>query len=97
MKKNRFIAWILAVVLVVGIFFCMNFITENAHHDCTGEKCPICLELVQAVHFISNIRFIPVLSYFVAVLSVYTLSRVVVQVLILHNRTLISQKVELII
>ena len=97
MKRNRFIAWILAVVMVVGIFFCMNFIIENTHHDCTGEKCPICLELAQAVHFISNIRFIPVLFYFMAVLSVYTLSRVVVEVLILHNRTLISQKVELII
>ena len=97
MKRKRFIAWILAVVIVVGIFFCMNFIIENTHHDCTGEKCPICLELAQAVHFISNIRFIPMLSYFLTVLSVFTLSRVLVEVLILHNRTLISQKVELII
>lgn len=96
-SKHRFTgitAIILVVVLLSGILFSYDFIIENAHHDCSGENCPICIEIDQAAQIISNIRFVPVLPFVVAVLCVFTRKGVSVKTLNDRINTLITLKVE---
>ncbi|WP_054740260.1 hypothetical protein [Cellulosilyticum ruminicola] len=95
MKKNKVIALILAVVLLAGLLFSTIFIIENFGHKCTGHDCPICLEINQAAQFISSIKFIPILSVTLTILSVFTLTRAVFKRVYVHKNTLISLKVEM--
>lgn len=96
-NKHKFTgitAIILVMVLLSGIFVSYDFIIENAHHDCSGENCPICIEIDQAVQIISNIRFVPVLPFVMAVLCVFTRKGVFVKTLNDRIDTLITLKVE---
>ena len=45
---------ILALIILVAIFFSALFISmEMGHHDCSGEDCPICATMEECVN---NIR-----------------------------------------
>lgn len=97
MEKKSIVAILLVVSIFLGIFFAYSFIIENAHHDCNGEDCPICLEIKQAIQFISNVKFVPILSYIMTVLSVFTLIGVFMEKSNCKINTLITLKVELLI
>lgn len=94
-KVSKLIAVAVLIFLVAGLLFSYDYIIENAHHDCSREDCPICMEIEAAVQFVSSIRFIPVLSLVMAVLCVFT--QVVASVVnhIGVKQTLITLKVEL--
>ena len=49
--KRRTAAVILLALYLFITFSSVSFIMAEAHHDCTGENCPICREIhiVQAV------------------------------------------------
>lgn len=94
-KVSKLIAIMAMICLVAGMLFSYDYIIENAHHHCSGEDCPICMEIEAAVHFVSSLRVILMLSFVMAVLCVFT--RVVTSV---GNhagvkQTLITLKVEL--
>ena len=44
--KRKKVATILAVLLIVFFVFSIFFIAHEADHDCTGENCPICEQIV---------------------------------------------------
>lgn len=97
--KNRTHKKILAVLLVAfmltGILFSYKFIIDNVHHDCTGENCPICLQIEEAVSFIQSIKYVPILSFLMAVLFLFTKREAHETKHIYVRNTLISLKVEL--
>lgn len=100
MKKNvlpetKVMAVLLAVFMLAGILFSYYFIIENTHHDCTGEKCPICLQIEEAVQFIQTMKYVPVLSFIMAVLCVFTKWVAHETRHIFVKQTLLSLKVEL--
>lgn len=70
-KTTKIFAFILAVMLFTGIFCSVGFLAENAHHRCIGEDCPICAQIGEAVHFLSSMKMVSVLSFFMAVLCVF--------------------------
>lgn len=93
-SKKISIFFALALILV-NILFSYQFITENAHHTCSEEHCPICVQLEEALQFIQSIKCIPTTPFLMTVL--FLLIRWVpfaVQQLC-PSRTLISLKVEL--
>lgn len=44
-RKKRALALFLSAFLTFVLFFSVLYIAEEAHHDCTGDNCPICREL----------------------------------------------------
>ena len=95
MKKNRILAILIMMIFLLGIVFSYRFIIENAHHDCTGETCPICMEIEQAVQFVSHINAVHILLPFVSFLGVLALSCVTLKSQCCRNNTLIFLKVEM--
>ena len=42
LKKRKIAAWVALFAIVFVMLASMLFISGHAHHDCTGEDCPIC-------------------------------------------------------
>ncbi len=42
LQSNRFVAGIMAVMMLVVVLFSVTFIVVEIHHDCCGEDCPVC-------------------------------------------------------
>ncbi|MDD3240793.1 MAG: hypothetical protein PHW47_12090 [Lachnospira sp.] len=94
-NKRRIFATMTAVMLAVVLFFSYAYLLENAHHDCTGENCPICLEMEAAQQIISGFKVLPVLPLVIAVLCVLSHICRVMKECDLTKNTLITLKVEL--
>ncbi len=45
MKKPRTAAFILLIFSVAVLLVCCASIAAEAHHDCTGEHCPVCAHM----------------------------------------------------
>lgn len=95
MKKNRILAFAMVIMLISGIFFSLHFVIEHSHHDCTGKGCPICAEIEQAVLFITNFKYVPILLYLTIVLCAFAQDDIFDATWIFRNDTLVSLKVEL--
>ncbi|MDD6482201.1 MAG: hypothetical protein PUF65_08075 [Lachnospiraceae bacterium] len=64
MKKNgKIVSLLLALLMVVCMLFSVAFISCNAHHDCSGEACPICEHLHMAVNALQRIVPVEVAVY----------------------------------
>lgn len=94
-KRNRIFAFIMAVLLIATLLFSCTFILEKAHHDCTGDNCPICMEIKAAMQTISGFKALPVLAFVVSVLCVFTQAYTVKTHSDSVRNTLITLKVEL--
>lgn len=94
-KVSKLIAIVALISFIAGMLFSYDYIIENAHHHCSGEDCPICMEIEAAVQLVSSIRFIPILSFVMAVLCVFTRVIASVENHIGVKQTLITLKVEL--
>ena len=95
MKRSRIIAFMAAVILLVTVFFSYEYIIQNAHHNCSGEECTVCMELAMAAQTISHLKVIPVLSFSMTVLCVFTLVYTGITQTLSIPKTLITLKVEL--
>lgn len=94
-KKKRGIALVMILFLLVGIFFSYQYIIEKADHDCSRNDCPVCMQIEGAVHFISSIKFIPVMPYVVAILFAFIQKGFIKKENNCDRYTLITLKVEL--
>lgn len=92
MKKSLTI--MLSIILLVTVFFSYDFVIRNAHHDCSGEECQICIQMEAAVQFVSNIKFISILSFFGIALCVFTHTITPIQKIFGVTNTLVKMKVE---
>lgn len=48
-KKNRAVALLLSAAILLAVFLSVVYIAEEARHDCMGEGCPVCHELLVCV------------------------------------------------
>ena len=94
-KSNKVIAIIITIYLFTTLLFSYLFIVENAHHVCTGEDCPICMEIEVAIHTIYSFKALPILPLILAVLCVFTHICMVIIEYDCTKYTLITLKVEL--
>ncbi|MBR6004542.1 MAG: hypothetical protein IK068_07470 [Lachnospiraceae bacterium] len=68
-KLNRGFKALVASVLVLSLMLSLSFVAFEAHHDCEGEDCPICICLEECVNTIKGFcDSLPILSAFVAVI-----------------------------
>lgn len=94
-SRSRVVAVVFVIFFVASILFSVNFSIENAHHKCTGDNCPICLEIAQAIQFVSNIKILPTMAIVLGIVGVvyFAIEQLVAQ--IDRTKTLITLKVEL--
>lgn len=94
-RMNRIKA-VFFMILMVGILFCSySYMIENVHHDCSGEECPVCMELRTVMQIVSQVKLLSVLPVALAVLCVFTLICIGMRAVLCANKTLILLKVEL--
>lgn len=90
-----------AAILLTVLFFVLSFslsfyyIADNAHHHCSGEDCPVCAEIDIAVHLLTSVKYVPILSACLAVLYVFTCWVCFLSDFERKDDTLITLKVEL--
>lgn len=46
----------LSIILVMGILFSYDYLSENTHHDCQEKECHVCVGLVTALKFVSGLK-----------------------------------------
>lgn len=71
-KTNRVLAVIFAVLITLVVIFSVSFISDNAHHDCLGENCPICEQMQIAeniINKISTVMLVVVVGLFLCLLA----------------------------
>ena len=44
-KNRRILAMLITVAILVVVFSSALFLAEEAHHDCIGDGCQICLQM----------------------------------------------------
>lgn len=94
-KKRRIFAAATAVLLLAVILFSYPVIAKNAHHDCTGENCPICMEIQSIMKTVSGFKMMHVKTFLLLVLCVFKHICTVILDLDCTRDTLITLKVEL--
>ncbi|MFT3983592.1 MAG: hypothetical protein QM697_06775 [Lachnospiraceae bacterium] len=94
-RANKVIAIMLVVFLSAGILFSYDYIVEHTHHNCSGTDCSVCIQIKEAVQFISGIRFAAVQTYMAAVLCIVVLGTASAKNHIDIKNTLVTLKVEM--
>ena len=85
----------LGVILVLSLLLSLSFVAFEAHHDCEGEDCPICICLEECVNTIKGFcDSLPILSAFAAVFCAAVLCSFVLSKELVFN-TPISIKVRM--
>ena len=56
MKRTvKYFSIIIAVIVLINMLYSVFFISQNTHHDCSGETCPICEQLLTAENSIQRL------------------------------------------
>lgn len=93
--NNKVISLIFAISFLASFLFSSEYLIENAHHDCSGADCPICMQLEVSEQLISSIR---IRSFMPVVLAVFC---IFIQICVQEKEnpcvenTLVTMKVEL--
>ena len=48
--RNKKISMMLAIVMISLIVLSVGYIVREANHDCTGEDCPVCVQIEQCLN-----------------------------------------------
>ena len=54
-KSTKAIAIIFAAVVLFSMLFSTYIIASDAHHDCIGEECPICVQMHVAQNIVNKL------------------------------------------
>ena len=67
-KVLKFIAPILAAVILLTFFMSLLFVIHEAHHNCTGEDCPICARIEACISTVKNFVDLVTVALLLAIL-----------------------------
>ncbi|MBR1822998.1 MAG: hypothetical protein IJ779_02060 [Ruminococcus sp.] len=93
---KRAVSWVMLMIFSLVIFCSSAFIIVNADHDCTGEKCSICMELAECHKTLNTLgtAVSGTLQLTLMLCIAVSLCRIIIKSHSKHT-TLISLKVEL--
>ena len=92
---TKIMALMLALVIFAGVFVSVDYVGGHVHHECTGDRCEICIHIREAINYISNLKSLIVLPFVAAVVCLMTQAFKKAETISLVKHTLISLKVEL--
>ncbi len=95
-RRNRWIAMMLCMLLLVLPILSECFIATHKQHVCTGNNCAVCLELHMAEQILQALRmmYLP-LAWSMPILCAFVLAEKYRKQIHRVNDTLITWKVEL--
>lgn len=94
-RKNRIVAVLLAVMVLVVMLYSALFIAAEAEHDCVGENCQICYQINVCENTLKNLSLAVCAVAFAAAFT-YTLYRSISACAeVAPSHTLVSLKVKL--
>jgi hypothetical protein len=67
-SKTKTVFLALAVCVVFSAFFTETLAAASLDHDCTGEGCPICLEIQIATNFLKTLKLAGIILFITALL-----------------------------
>ncbi len=53
--RKKFVAGIMAVMMLVVLLASFTFFMHEAGHECTGEDCEVCIQLEHCSHLVKKI------------------------------------------
>ncbi|MCR5770466.1 MAG: hypothetical protein K6G87_04435 [Butyrivibrio sp.] len=94
-RPKKAMAGIIGMLMIIAMLFSAFYISYEAHHDCTGEDCPICAQIQMCENTLHKIG--GGLAFLVAVIVpvIFTFVCASVFNFILLQETPISQKVRM--
>lgn len=54
-KTTKVMTLMMLVMFFFSMLYSVFFLVNNAHHDCTGENCPICEQLQIAENIVNKL------------------------------------------
>lgn len=92
---KRILSIWLSIMLIMGILFSYDYLSENTHHDCLGKECHVCAGLVTASKIVSGMKALSALLFSAAVFGIHIRKFLFVERSKALKNTLITLKVEL--
>ena len=93
--KKKIAAAIMCCMMVLSIFLASFYIVSKAHHECTGQDCPICHEIQLCNQFLNTVGGAAI----IAVVVLFTVHELLIVLTsfshLCQNSTLVSLKVKL--
>ena len=83
------------MILFITVILSCGYMIWQAHHDCTGEQCPICIEIEHAMQVLFNLKVMPHVTIYLITLCILMKFYVTIKESKYIKHTLISLKVEL--
>lgn len=94
-KKQRIFSGIVCIVFVLFTFVSLIYIVKEADHHCTGEDCPVCINIQQVEQTLRNLGTGTIDLTIVNLKPVFLTLLIICPLWIIHCTTLVSQKVRL--
>lgn len=97
-QSNRFrevIAIAMAVFLALFVFASMAFLVKEANHECCGEGCPVCAELIRCGQTVHEIGGGILLAVFAVLAAIYVLQPVLYFISDIPAVTPVSRKIRM--
>lgn len=83
------------MVLFMTVILSCGYMLRHAHHNCTGEQCPICIQIEHAMQVLFNLKIMPDVTIYLITLCILMKFYVTIKEARYIKHTLISLKVEL--
>ena len=91
-KAARGLKAVLGVVLILSFILTLFFIAAEAHHECSGEDCPICICLDECVNTVKGFcNSLPILSAVLAAFTAVVLCSFVVSKELVFNTPILTK------
>lgn len=94
-NKRKITAIILAVIVLLVMFYSAHFIAEESEHDCVGDDCPICCQINVCRSSLKNLSLAVVVAVLAAAFTFIIYRSIAVCTDTITYHTLISLKVKL--
>ena len=94
-KRNRLIASVLALTVVLVMLFSVCFVIAEADHDCIGEDCPICYQINICENALRSIGFVAIAVIFAGFLGLFVIAVPTLSKKQANNTSLVTLKVKL--
>lgn len=93
--KRKRLAFIAIGILLITLFFSYGYILKNADHTCSGDECPICIQLELVVQVIESFKWLFDFGLCIMSLMVFCQITYMIYQYVCMKLTLIRLKVEL--
>lgn len=68
-KVLKLIAPVLAALIILTVFMSLLFVIHEAHHNCTGEDCPVCARIEACISTVKNFIDIVTVAVLLSVIA----------------------------